>query len=40
MVMEPSNPQVVSDGWCIGSKSAVATNEAADVSSRLWKIYK
>lgn len=40
MVMEPSSPQAVSDGWCIGSKSAVAANETANVSIRLWKIYK
>ena len=33
--MEPWNPQVVQDGWSIGYKRGVATNEIIDVSSQM-----
>lgn len=35
MLMEPRNQKVVSDAWCKGSKSTVATHETADVSRRI-----
>lgn len=33
--MEPWNPQVVQDGWSIGYKRGVATNETIDLSSQM-----
>ena len=35
--MEPWNPQVVQDGWSIGYKSEVTTNETADRSTKMTK---